>query len=270
MKTKSFLFVLFFLTTTIRLFAQETEQFYFDKAAKEYYNGSMGAAKNTINLGLKYYPENERLLKLKKCLAQDPKKPQWDKYFKLKAQYEAEGYKEGQGGDGYVSKVLTDPEGKKHVFVKKSGPKPPPSKPPTDLWDNFNRQERNLLANGFKSGYGEQGDEEKTLTDPNGELHYYFKKKKVKPISIVAGFKKNGQNKVQWSSDLKDNAESIIIIFSNGVKQYTDDVTGRSSYIFESGDKDFDGVECTVTLKVKLKSNVRMTDNPKLTMITHC
>ena len=122
MKTKPLLSVLFFLSFTFNSIAQETEQFYFDKAAKEYYNGKMEAARKTIDLGLKYYPGNQKLIKLKNCLAQDPKKPLWDKFYKDKAQLKAEGFSEGQGGDGYISKELTDPNGQKHVFVKKFEP----------------------------------------------------------------------------------------------------------------------------------------------------
>ena len=63
MKTKPLLSVLFFLSFTFNSIAQETEQFYFDKGAKEYYNGNMEAARTTIDLGLRSYPGNQKLLK---------------------------------------------------------------------------------------------------------------------------------------------------------------------------------------------------------------
>jgi len=134
----------------------------------------------------------------------------------------------------------------------------------------FNDEVKKLRNQGFTEGYGGDDDEEKTLKDCEGEVHTYFKKKPAQAITISASFRKTAQNSVQWSNELKNNAEKITIIFNNGIKTFSEEVTGMNSYKFESGDKDFDGVECTVTLKVTLKPNVKMTDVPKLIMKTHC
>jgi len=91
-----------------------------------------------------------------------------------------------------------------------------------------------------------------------------------KNIAIKASLKKVAQNQVQWSDDLKNYAESITIVFDNGFKKFTEDVTNKNNYLFESGDKDFDGVQCTVTLVVVLKSHVKLTDKPSLKLMTHC
>lgn len=231
------------MSFTLNSIAQETEQFYFDKAAKEYYNGKMEAAQKTIDLGLSYYPGNQKLVKLNKCLPKDklPKIPK-------------------EGRKGHVEGV--GPKGPQTPNPAPKSPPPPPCK--------FNEQERSLLSRGFKEGYGSDGEEEKTLTDCNGAVHTYFKKKIPVNKDVYASFTKTGQNAVQWSEDLKNNAAQITIIFNNGLKTFSDDVTGATKYKFESGDKDFDGVECTVTLKITLKTNVKLKDVPKLKMTTHC
>lgn len=252
-------------------FSQEEKQKYFDSAAKLYYNGKNAEALQKLDEGLKYYPDDQKLLNLKNVVkASIPRIEDnlWDNYNKDLTKLKSQGYREGQAGEGYISKELTDPSGKKHIFVKRV--EPPPKPKVEDPWKKFNEKERSLLNSGYKNGYGSDGDEEKTLTDPNGEVHAYFKKKPVQPVTILSSFRKTAQNTVQWSIDLKNNAEKITIVFNNGIKTFTEDVSGMSYYKFESGDKDFDGVECTVTLKVILKPNIKMKDIPKLTMITHC
>ncbi len=148
----------------------------------------------------------------------------------------------------------------------------PPGTPTNSEWTQFNKKEQNLLNNGYKEGDGDIEDLHKTLSDPDGETHYYYKKKAAEKKFISAYFSKNGQNKVKWSNDLTENAEKITIVFDNGFKKYTDDVTNQTSYVFKSGDKDFDGVECTVTLVIVLKPNVKLLDKSKTTLklITTC
>jgi len=273
MKTRySILFLTSFLLFPFSILAQESEQAIFNKAARLYYHGKYNDCRKVLEDGLKIYPNNQKLASLKKELPVDTDKPKWDVYNKQVNQLKSSGFNEGVGGNGYTSKVLTDPNGKKHVFVKRVEPTPGPGPQPPgeDPWKKFNEKERSLLNSGYKKGYGSDGDEEKSLTDPNGEVHAYYKKRPVEAVTILASFRKTAQNTVQWSVDLKNNAEKITIVFNNGIKTFTEDVTGMSAYKFESGDKDFDGVECTVTLKVILKPNVKMKDVPKLTMITHC
>jgi hypothetical protein len=264
---KGIIQAVFFCTFLISAFGQsnKTEIDYFNIAAKHYYNGKYSSASKSINEGLKAYPNSKKLIELKKCLGQNPKAQEWILYNKNKQTLLKQGFKEGTGGSGYTSKTLTDPNGKKHVFVKKVTPVPP------DGWTIFNNQEKQILNSGYQKGEGSAQDEKKELYDPNGNVHYYFKKRPVTTIKINASFRKIGQNYVQWSDDLKNYAEKITIVFNNGVKSsFRENVTGLNSYKFESGDKDYDGVECTVTLEITLKPNVKMLDTPKLKMITHC
>lgn len=91
-----------------------------------------------------------------------------------------------------------------------------------------------------------------------------------KNIEIKASLKKIDKNKVQWSDDLKNHAESITIVFDNGAKKFTDNVTNMNSYVFDSGDGDFDGVEVTVTLLVQLPSNIKVKDKLSIKMKVVC
>ncbi len=246
------------MSFTFNSIAQETEQFYFDKAAKEYYNGKMEASRKTIDLGLKYYPGNQKLIKLKNCLARDPEKPKWDAYNNKVKQIKAQGYIEGIVGEGYTSQEITDPKGKKHVFVKKVDTPRTPAPVATPKKCLFNEQERSLLSRGFKEGYGSDGDEEKSLTDCNGTVHQYYKKKKEKIITINTGFREVSQNTMSWSEDLKKYAKSITIVYSSGKKTEEYNVTGVNRHVFQSGDKSFDGVQVKVYLKVVLPENVTL------------
>ena len=267
--SKKILFVGFMFFASFAMAQQKSELDYFNRAAKQYYNGHYSAAATTINEGLKVYPNNKKLIELKKCLGADPNAQKWEAYNQEKQALLKQGYKEGTGGPGYTSKTLTDPNGKKHVFVKKIATPEGPGQ--TDGWSTFKNQERQILNKGFQKGEGNEQDDKEELYDPNGNVHYYFKKRPVSIIKINASFRKIAQNTVQWSDDLKNNAEKITIVFNNGVKTpFRENVTGLNSYKFESGDKDYDGVECTVTLEITLKPNVKMLDTPKLKMITHC
>lgn len=134
----------------------------------------------------------------------------------------------------------------------------------------FKREEQKLLKAGFKRGDGSGSDETKTLQDCSGATQVYSRKKKVEVIRIKANFKKIEQNTVQWSEDLKNAADKITIVFNNGTKTYSNDVTGKNSFVFSSGDKDFDGVDCTVELLILLPSEFKLLDTPKLIMKTHC
>ena len=259
---KKILFLGFMFFVSFAMAQQKSELDYFNRAAKQYYNGHYSAATNTVNEGLKVYPNNKKLIELKKCLGADPKAQEWIVYNKNKQAILAQGFTEGTGGSGYTSKTLTDPNGKKHVFVKKVTPIPP------DGWTVFNNQEKQILNSGYQKGEGSPQDDRKELYDPNGNVHYYYKKKKVQDIK--ASFVKIGQNKVQWSEDVKLYAESITIVLNNGMKSITENVTGKSSFTFKPGDKDFDGVECTATLIIKLKPNYRVSDKTTLTLIIIC
>ena len=250
---------------------EQTELNYFNNAAKQYYNGNFNEAKKIIDDGLSVYPSNEKLLKLKQVLGKNPKSQKWAEYNSKVNNLESQGYSEGSAGQGYISKTLKDPDGKQHVFVKKSSPVYAPNEPTEeDPWKSFNRKENSILSNGFFKGEGAEMDEKRQLVDPDGTTHDYFKKKRIGILNINASFKSTGQNKVQWSKELSENAESITIIFDNGYKKFTDDVSNSTNYLFESGDKDFDGVECSVYLKVVLKPNVKLSDKLKLKMTTHC
>lgn len=267
----SFYLSTFFILIGFRLLAQ-TEQEFFNIAARHYYNGDYKVSLKTIENGLTIFPNDKKLLKLKSHLSVDTKVNQWNTFQSESDALRQQGYEEGKEKNGYVSKVLIDPNGKKITFIKKAETisTSSTSTDRTNEWQNFNNQEKRLLNNGFIKGSGNDNDEIKNLTDPNGQMHYYFKKKPTTSLAISAQFKKTAQNSVQWSNDLKNNAEKITIIFNNGIKTFSEEVTGLNFYRFESGDKDFDGVECTVTLKVILKPNVKMIDNPKLSMKTHC
>lgn len=107
---------------------------------------------------------------------------------------------------------------------------------------------------------------DKTSTENNNSSTTTVKKN----ISIKALLKKISKNKVQWSDDLKNYAESITIVFDNGMKKYTENVTNMNSYIFNSGDKDFDGVEVTVTLIVGLPNNIKVNDALSMKMKVVC
>ena len=134
--------------------------------------------------------------------------------------------------------------------------------PPITTYDdneNFNADTTNIIK---------EPQVQNDNTNPNPEIEKVAEV--VKPKNINASFIKIGQNKVQWSDDLKNNTEKITIVFDNGFKKYIDDVTNKNTYLFESGDKDFDGVECTVTLETVLKSNVKLIAKPKLKLKTHC
>jgi uncharacterized protein YdeI (BOF family) len=111
----------FFCTFLFSAYGQtnKTEIDYFNVAAKHYYNGKYSLASKSINEGLKAYPNSKKLIELKKCLGQNPKAQEWIVYNKNKQALLNQGFKEGTGGSGYTSKTLTDPNGKKHVFVKK-------------------------------------------------------------------------------------------------------------------------------------------------------
>ena len=138
-----------FAVNDFRAQTQKTELDFFNEAAILFYHGKYSDCSEVIDNGLKVYPNNQKLIKLKSNLPNDPKKPLWDKFYKDKAQLKAEGFSEGQGGEGYISEVRTDPNGKKHVFVKKSEPsgnitgegpitvqKPQPPAPPSDSDDD--------------------------------------------------------------------------------------------------------------------------------------
>lgn len=268
------LFFCLILCLSSKSFSQNSEEYFFNKAAIEYYNGNYNSASKTLNEGLKVYPSNSKLLELKKALGVDPKAAEWQKYNQNIRSLENQGFEKGSGANGDQKKSIVDPNGVTHVYHKTittggTGVNPPgPSE--GDKWKNFNKQEKSILSSGYQQGDGEPGDLKKTLQDPDGEIHYYFKKKKVEINNIYASFSRIGQNKVKWSDDLKNNAEKITIVFDNGFKKYTDDVTNKNNYLFVSGDKDFDGVECTVTLVIVLKSNVKLMDKPNLKLKTHC
>lgn len=243
-------------------FSQEEKQKYFDSAAKLYYNGKNAEALQKLDKGLKYYPDDQKLLNLKNVVkASMPKieDNRWNNYNKDLAKLKADGYKEGQGGEGYISKELIDPNGKRHVFVKKVESPPGPSPQPTgeDPWKKFNEKERSLLNSGYKKGYGSDGDEEKSLTDPNGEVNFYHKKKKVEVRYVNANFKETGQNTMAWSDDLSKYAEKITIVFKtkNGTKE-SYDVTGKNRFLFESYNNQFHRVYCSVELIVQMPLNV--------------
>jgi hypothetical protein len=275
LKIGFFLLILFICSKS---FSQNSEQYYFNKAAKEYYNGNYNTATITLNEGLDVYPSNGRLLYLKKALGSDPKTAEWQKYNQDVANIESQGFQKGPGSNGGQKKSIIDPNGVTCVFYKamKTSALLLKSAGPTEenKWTNFNIQHKNLINSGYQKGNGDTEDSKKTLQDPDGETHYYFKQKKAAINNIYASFSKNGQNKVKWSDDLRKNSEKITIVFDNRFKKYTDDVTNTNSYSFSSGDKDFDGVECTVTLIIVLKENVKLLDKiklaPGLKLITHC
>jgi hypothetical protein len=232
---------------------QKSELDYFNRAAKQYYNGHYSAATSTVNQGLKVYPNNKKLIELKKCLGADPKAQEWIVYNKSKQAILTQGFTEGTGGSGYTSKTLTDPNGKKHVFVKKVTPIPP------DGWTIFNNQEKQILNSGYQKGEGNAQDDKKELYDPNGNVHYYYKKKQIKIIAIESGFKEVSQNTMSWSKDLADKADKITIVFKtrNGAKE-SFDVTGKSRFIFESYNNQFHRVNCTVELIVELPETYKL------------
>jgi hypothetical protein len=134
----------------------------------------------------------------------------------------------------------------------------------------FNEQERSLISRGFKEGYGSDGDEEKTLTDCNGEVHEYYKKKKEKITTISSGFREVSQNTMAWSEDLKKYAKSLTIVYSSGKKTEEYNVTGVSRHVFQSGDKSFDGVEVKVYLKVLLPENITLKGKTQEIIYTVC
>jgi len=268
--------ILLLLLISVKSYSQQSEQYYFNKAAKEYYNGNNNAASKTLKDGLNVYPNDSKLLELKKGLGVDPKAAQREKYNQQVHNLENQGFQKGAGSNGDNHKSIVDPDGVTHDFFKKTlgtsqSKSPSPDGQNDDgKWNTFKKQEKNLLSNGYQKGAGDDRALEKTLNDPNGEAHVYFKKKEVKTIMINSAFRVLSQNKMAWSEDLKNNAESITIVFDNGFKKFTDDVTNRNNYLFESGDKDFDGVQCTVTLIIVLKSHVKLTDKPSLKLMTHC
>ena len=263
MRTKSFLFILFFLGLTLNTSAQKTEQFFFDKAAKEYYNGNMEAARTTIDLGLRSYPGNQKLLKLKETVGVDPIAVKWQKYNQNIRSLENQGFEKGSGANGDQKKSIVDPNGVTHVFHKTINTAgigaTPPGPTEGDKWKNFNKQEKSILSSGYQQGDGEPGDFKKTLQDPDGEIHYYFKKK---IITIKSGFKVASQNSMEWSDELKNSADKITITFKtkNGASE-SFNVSGKNHFEFQSFNRQFDQVFCKVILDVKLKDNTVVKGN---------
>ena len=119
-------------------------------------------------------------------------------------------------------------------------------------------------------------DNTKIKSDDNN-VKVSSKKEEYKPqappkstIEIYSLFKKISKNKVQWSNDLQTHAQKITIVFDNGDKKITADVTNMNSYTFDSGDKDFDGVEATVTLLVDIPGNIKIKDALSFKMKVVC
>jgi hypothetical protein len=224
---------------------------------------------------LKKSPENKDKPEITEVSSHD-NKDDWEQFYRKESSLKSSGYKEGKGPLGAKKETLVDPDGKPHFYYRAITPPVSGGNPgrkengktiPNDD-SNFIDQEKKLFDKGYKEGYGEDGDIRKTLEDQNGTVHNYYKKG---IITINAKFKNIAQNKVQWSEELKDNSEKITIVFKTSFgKSFSEDVTNRTDYYFESGDKDFDGEPCTVTLNVVLKSSVKLADKPVLKFTTHC
>jgi serine/threonine protein kinase len=196
----------------------------------------------------------------------------WHTFYNNRDQLLLDGFEEGEPLAGYESISIDDPNGEEHHFrriISSQGSQTSQTQN-SDPCAQFKQEEKKILNSGFIKGPGGIEDESKSLNDCNGNMHLYHKKKRLVVKSIKASFKKSAQNTVQWSEDLKNGADKITIVFNNGYKTYSRDVTGMNSYKFDSGDKDFDGVECTVELIVVLKPEYKLSDTPRLTMKTHC
>jgi serine/threonine-protein kinase len=199
----------------------------------------------------------------------------WHSFNNTTDELRSQGYEERSAEEGELSEYVEDPDGVQHVFAKKKDNQETPVNETVqvksvDPCDTFKKQEKALLNSGYKLGNGSSEDEKKTLTDCNGNENTYYKKKKPEVKYIKSNFKKTEPNTVVWSDDLRNNAEKITIVFNNGFKTFSQDVSGMNSYKFQSGDKDFDGVECSVELIITLKPDVKLTDTPKIKMKTHC
>jgi len=263
MKNLKIIFLLLILCISSKSFSQSSEQYYYNKAAKEYYNGNYNTAAITLNEGLDVYPSNDRLLNLKKALGAEPKAAEWQKYNQDVANIESQGFQKGPGSNGEQKKSIIDPNGVTRCFHKAAKIKAPLPihKEPTEgnKWINFNQQQKNLLNDGYQQGEGDGEDSKKTLQDPDGGTHYYFKKK---IITIKSGFKVASQNTLEWSDELKNSADKITITFKtkNGASE-SFNVSGKNHFEFQSFNRQFDQVFCKVILDVKLKDNTVVKGN---------
>jgi hypothetical protein len=252
------LFLIGLLLFSYSLFSQKTEQNYFDKAAKYYYNGNYQESSKTIKEGLQVYPNNQKLLKLQSNLPVDKNKLKWEKFNNEKYQLVSLGYTEGKGGDGYTSTTLTDPNGKKRLFVKRISDEKTPKNPIPDPWNEFKKKESALLNSGYSRGNGNNGDEEKYLTDPYGEQHSYFKKKKAKKLTIDVGLKMPKQNYFVWNQLVSDEDLEVEIEIDNGEDNPIREriPSNQNFFSFKTQNSRYDGVDCRVTLNIIPKDGI--------------
>ena len=147
--------------------------------------------------------------------------------------------------------VFEDTKSTPPIPKPKPGPVYPIPNPTSDKWVIFKRQERNLLSQGYEIGEGNDEDNIKTLTDPDNEVHSYFKKKKPKNITIDVGLKMNSQNIFTWNELIAKEGLKTTIIIDNGISApFQRDVTSNSSYIFSPGTAKWDSTPCSVELVI--------------------
>ena len=91
-----------------------------------------------------------------------------------------------------------------------------------------------------------------------------------KKVEIRANLKEISTNNFAWNSEINKHATSVTIVFKNKSGQLSYDVTNKSYFQFSPGDPKWDGYKATVELLIELPSNIKLTDNPKLTAYTTC
>ena len=199
----------------------------------------------------------------------------WHSFNNTTDELRSQGYEERSAEEGELSEYVEDPDGVQHVFAKKKDNHQTPVNETvqvksSDPCDTFKKQEKALLNSGYKLGNGSSEDEKKTLTDCNGNENTYFRKKKTEIIRIKANLKEIGQNKVQWSNELTQNAEKIIVQFKVDDTEYQIDATNKVDASLFTGNRLFHNRWCSVTLFVVLKENVKLVDNPFIKIKTSC
>ncbi|MBM3186629.1 MAG: hypothetical protein FJZ67_10025 [Bacteroidetes bacterium] len=138
-------------------------------------------------------------------------------------------------------------------------------------WEEFYRNEKNILRSGYQKGEGNEGDDVKFLVNPDGIEVNYFKKKKAKKINVDVGLSMTSQNIFSWNGIIADeNLKTTLVVDNGNGAVFQKDVTGLSSFKFKPGDTRFDGVKCSIKLIIETKEGISIQGVREIKAKTTC
>ena len=96
-------------------------------------------------------------------------------------------------------------------------------------------------------------------------------KKEIIETVINIDLKEIDQNRYSWNSEIAAKGLKSTIKIINGRKnELKYDVTGKSSFNFNSGDTRFDGVKSKVSLEIEKTDNVKLKGENEIKVTTSC